>query len=197
MTTGRINQVAVRNKSKTRDYLESRGPYRVGAAAFANTVDCYSCTERFTTEPTEGTPSQCRDIGPTDNRQISCPQMYFLTRQRDTIARTMEPIWEQDDRTDRALVKTTALTVVSRIGRPNLAAGYSVENPPLPAFRKVLAVTNHLRSDGTPRRCLLHVVNQHRYESVSGSLTHTTRLQQLYTQLQQSQVSNLPVRDFG
>lgn len=85
--------------------------------------------------------------------------MYFLTRQRDTIARTMEPIWEQDDRTDRALVKTTALTVVSRIGRPNLAAGYSVENPPLPAFRKVLAVTNHLRSDGTPRRCLLHVVN--------------------------------------
>jgi len=47
MTTGRINQVAVRNEKKTRDCLESRGPYQVGAAAIANTVGRTSCTCRL------------------------------------------------------------------------------------------------------------------------------------------------------
>merc|ERR1711888_51443 len=43
-------------------------------------------------------PGSSRDRGPTDNRQISRPLMYFLARPRETIARTLEPTTELDSR---------------------------------------------------------------------------------------------------
>ena len=88
MTTGIVNQVAVRNMRKTRDVLRSRGPYQVGAAAIRESYMQVTRADR----------QDSRDGGPNDNRQISRPQMYFLARQRETIARTLEPTRELDSR---------------------------------------------------------------------------------------------------
>ena len=63
MTTGIVNQVAVRNMRKTRDVLRSRGPYQVGAAAIRESYMQVTRADR----------QDSRDGGPNDNRQISRP----------------------------------------------------------------------------------------------------------------------------
>ena len=109
MTTGRINQVAVRNMRKTCNLLQSQGPFQVGAAAISNTRERLLCyrTCRFTIERRsyiQLQPVHMRErlfrLGHRSHRQLTIflSVDVFSGQQRDTIARTLEPTRKQDSR---------------------------------------------------------------------------------------------------
>ena len=72
MTTGRINQVAVRNESKSDNVLRSPGPVQVGAA-YVRIRPAVVHAIGYNWHRQKETLTFARDRGPTDNRQISRP----------------------------------------------------------------------------------------------------------------------------